>query len=73
MAAWFNLVLCLIFLNSDTPLLTVTIVILTRFSAAEKATLEALRSQLVRKNSKHFKSNSCCLGLQIVMCYWPIA
>ena len=36
------------FLNSDTPIASVTDSYFKRFSAAEKATLEALRSQLIR-------------------------
>jgi hypothetical protein len=47
MVAWYNPVLCLSALNSDTPVASRTDSYFTRFNATEKATLEALRD-LVR-------------------------
>lgn len=46
------------FLNSDTPIANVTDSYFKRFSATEKANLEALRSQLVRKSVNMLKTKS---------------
>jgi hypothetical protein len=58
-------------LNSDTKITDRTDSYLTRFSAAEKANLEALRTLLVRKTVNTLKAIPP-LGV-IIMCCWLIA